>query len=268
MKKPKVIILSGYGLNCEEETKFAFEKAGGIADIVHINDLIAKPALLSQYQILVFPGGFSYGDDTGSGNALANKIRNNLQEDLLQFIKGDKLVIGICNGMQIMTNLGLVPASDEKYGERQAAMMHNATARLECRWIHVKNESKKCIWTKDVELMHLPISHGEGNFYCSPEILQKMKDNDQIVFKYAREDGSPTMGEYPHNPNGALEDIAGICDETGKIFALMPHPERFNSFENEDGWELKKEKLIREGKEIPRKGAGLKIFENGVEYFS
>lgn len=266
--KPKVIVITGYGINCEEETAKCFNWSNAEAEVVHINDIISGDKKLEDYQIMAFPGGFSYGDDTGSGNALANKIRNNLNEEVLKFAQEDKLIIGICNGFQILTNLGLLPATDNKYGERQAALMHNETTRFECRWIHVKNNSSKCIWTKDISMMHLPIAHGEGNFYSAPEHLQKMKDNDQIVFKYIKENGEAANNEFPFNPNGAMEDIAGICDPSGRIFGLMPHPERFNSFENEDGWEIKKEKLIREGKEIPKKGAGLKIFENAVQYFT
>lgn len=316
--RPKILVITGYGINCEEETAKCFNWAGGDAEIVHINDLIGtqstshsspqpvKPQSisapnilssslakkLSNYQIVAFPGGFSYGDDTGSGNAMANKIRNNLKEDLLTFLKGDKLIIGICNGMQIMANLGLIPATDMKYGERQAALMRNLHVSLECRWIHVKNISKKCVWTRDIDLMHLPIAHGEGNFYVEPDTLEKMKAQDQIVFKFVNEDGSPANQKFPANPNGALEDITGVCDPTGRIFAMMPHPERFNSWTNEEGWELKKEKLIREhlakthsqspnspasitkplnpftDLHFPQEGAGLKIFRNGVNYFT
>lgn len=266
--KPKVLIITGYGINSEEETAKCFDWSGGETEIAHINDIIAGEKNLSDYQILTFPGGFSYGDDTGSGNGIANKILNNISDDILKFAQTDKLIIGICNGFQILTNLGLLPATDEKYGEKQAALMHNKSARLECRWVHVKNHSSKCIWTKGIEVMHLPLAHGEGNFYTTPENLQKMKDNDQIVFKFSKEDGTNANGEYPFNPNGAMEDITGICDPSGRIFGLMPHPERFNSFENEEGWELKKEILIRANKEIPTKGAGLKIFENAIQYFS
>lgn len=265
--KPKIIVITGYGINCEEETAKCFEKVGGQAGIVHINDLIAGNKKLNSYQILAFPGGFAYGDDTGSGNALANKIRNNLSEEVLKFVKKDRLVIGICNGLQILANLGLLPATKD-FITREAALMHNLTARLECRWVWLKNTSQRCVWTYGINLIHLPIAHGEGNFYTTPETLQKMKDQDQIAFKYVNEDGSPADQEFPANPNGALEDIAGICDPTGRIFGLMPHPERFSSFENEDGWELKKEKLLRENKPMPQEGDGLKIFRNAVKYFT
>ncbi|MBI2634301.1 phosphoribosylformylglycinamidine synthase I [Candidatus Peregrinibacteria bacterium] len=258
MVKPKVIVITGYGINSEEETAKSFEKAGAAAEIVHINDLIGNPKKINNYQILAFPGGFAYGDDTGSGNALANKIKNNIQNEILKFIAKDRLVIGICNGFQILTNIGLLPG----------VLMHNNTARLECRWVWLKNTSQKCIWTRDINLIHLPIAHGEGNFYAPPEMLKKMKQHDQIAFKYVNENGSPADRKFPINPNGAMEDIAGICDPTGRIFGMMPHPERFFSFENEDGWELKKEKLIRENKPLPKEGDGLKIFRNAVEYFN
>jgi len=230
--KPKAIILTGYGINCEEETAWCFEKTGGEAEIVHINDLIENPNKLSDYQILAIPGGFSYGDDTGSGNAYANKIKNNFTEQIINFAKQDKLIIGICNGFQILANTGLVPAVDEKYGERQVALMHNKTARYECRWIRLKNTSKKCVWTRDIDLIHLPIAHGEGNFYAEPEILNKIKENDQIALKYVNEDGSPANQKFPINPNGALEDIAAVTDPSGRILGMMPHPERFLAFTN------------------------------------
>lgn len=255
----KALIITGYGINCEEETAKAFQTQGGEADIIHINDLIADHKILERYQILAFPGGFSYGDDTGSGNALANKIRNNLQDDILKFAQGDKLIIGICNGFQILTNLGLVP---EPTGERKVALMHNTSARYECRWVWLKNQNPNCIWTRNIDKIHLPIAHGEGNLYTEdPSQLN-------VVFTYCKPDGSPANGEFPHNPNGAMLDIAGICDASGRIFGLMPHPERFFSFENEEGWELKKEALIREGKAIPKTGEGLKIFKNALDYFA
>lgn len=267
MVKPRTLVITGYGINCEEETAKCFNQTGSEAEIVHINDVINGNKKLKNYQILAFPGGFSYGDDTGSGNALANKIRNNLEEDIIKFATEDKLVIGICNGLQILANLGLVPAVDNKYGVRQAALMHNLTARLECRWIYIKTTSKKCIWTRDIEILHVPIAHGEGNFYAESEIMEKMKVNDQITLKYVDKNGNPANGEFPINPNGALEDIAGVCDPSGRILGLMPHPERFSTFENEEGWELKKEKLIREGKSLPKEGEGLKIFKNAAKYF-
>ena len=265
---PKAIIITGYGINSEEETAYCFKKAGAQTDIIHINDLIDGHKKISDYQIMAFPGGFSYGDDTGSGNALANKIRNNLNDEMLNFAQKDKLIIGICNGFQIIANLGMVPATKGQYDKTQVALMRNASARHECHWIKMKTSSSKCIWTKDIKTLHSPVSHGEGNFYAEKEILDHLNSNDQVVLRYIKPDESLANGQYPHNPNGAAEDIAGICDESGRILGLMPHPERFNAFENEYDWPLKKEELIRQGKEIPKDGAGLKIFQNAVEYFT
>ncbi len=266
--KPKALIIAGYGINCEEETAKCFEMTGSESEIVHINDIISGNKNLDNYQIMALPGGFSYGDDTGSGNALANKVKNNIKEEIVKFAESDKLVLGLCNGFQILTNLGLVPAIDNKYGEIQAALMHNASVRYECRWVWLKRTSDKCIWTKGIDKIHVPVAHGEGNFYAEDEVIEKMKANDQIAFKYCYEDGTLAGGEFPYNPNGAMLDIAGVCDESGRIFGMMPHPERFNSFTNEDGWHLEKEKRLREGKKLPEKGDGLKIFENAANYFN
>lgn len=264
--KPNALVLTGYGINCDEETAFAFEKAGANARIVHINDLIASPRMLKEFQIFAFPGGFSYGDDTGSGNALANKIRNNLWDELMEFIGDEKLVIGICNGFQVITNLGLLPGLDKKYGERTVALAHNNTARYECRWVSLKNFSKKCVFTRGINEIRLPVAHGEGKFTAEKKVLNKLAEKKQIVFKYAK-DGKPAAGKFPFNPNGAMLDIAGICDETGRIFGLMPHPERNIFFTQQDNWTLQKELLKRKGSKLPEESAGMKIFRNAVEFF-
>jgi len=261
--KPKVIVMSGYGLNCESETAYAFELAGATADIVHINDLINKKMKMSDYDIMVFPGGFAYGDDTGAGNAYANKVRNNLWKELMDFIKAGNLVFGICNGFQIMTNLGLFAD-----GKRINAMDSNTQNRYECRWVHIKGNNTNCVFTKGVELTHLPIAHGEGRFVCDEETLIKLKQNNQVVFSYCDENGNPAKGEFPANPNGSTEDIAGICDKTGRIMGLMPHPERAIFVESEPEFHLKKELAKREGKRLPTYiESNMMIFKNAVEYF-
>ncbi|MDQ3099269.1 MAG: phosphoribosylformylglycinamidine synthase subunit PurQ [bacterium] len=263
--KPKTLILSGYGLNCEEETKFAFEKAGGDADIIHINSLIQNSNLLNDYQILAIPGGFSYGDDTGSGNAFANRIKNHLWENIRKYIEKDHLVIGICNGFQILVNLGLLPALDKNYGNRDVALLHNNSGKYIDRWVDLKI-TNQTPWLLDITNLSLPIAHGEGKFYASPEILQRIKSRELIATQY-------TSGEIceiqnlPANPNGALEDIAALTDETGRILGIMPHPERAISFTQLPHWTYLKELYRREGKEIPEKGPGLKIFQNAVQYF-
>ncbi|MBU1151731.1 phosphoribosylformylglycinamidine synthase I [Patescibacteria group bacterium] len=266
--KPKALIITGYGINCEEETAQVFDSQGAEAKIMHLGDIIKNPACLNDFQILAFPGGFSYGDDTGSGNAIANKIKNNINDELLRFAQEDKLIIGICNGFQMLANLGLVPAINNAYGERRVALMHNAQARYECRWIHVKTSSDKCIWTRNIDSLHIPIAHGEGNFYTDEETLKQIEANDQIAFRYTKEDGSPANGEFPHNPNGSLQDVAAICDPSGRILGMMPHPERFHCATNECGWTLKRQKLLREGKDLQQEGDGLKLFKNAVTYFT
>ena len=171
---PKALVLTGYGINCEEETALAFRKAGAQAEIVHINDLIEKPARLKEFNVLAFAGGFSYGDDTGSGNALASKIRSNIWNQILEFIEAENLVIGICNGFQVIANLGLVPGFKKNYGERKIALIHNNTARYECRWVSLKGISKKCVFTKGIETIRLPVAHGEGKFFAPATILEKL----------------------------------------------------------------------------------------------
>lgn len=263
--KAKVLVFAGYGLNCEEETKFAFELAGGTADIIHINDLIAKPTLLKKYQILAFPGGFSYGDDTGSGNAFANKLRNHLWVNIKKFVANDTLIIGICNGFQILVSLGLLPAVQQKYGERQASLLANDSARYTVRWVDVKVQNNSP-WLKYIEALSLPIAHGEGRLYVDENILSSMKANKQIALQYFN--GEICLHQnLPSNPNGAVADIAGITDESGRIFGLMPHPERAVSFTNLPHWPLLKEQLLRSGKKLPKYGPSLQIFKNAINYF-
>jgi phosphoribosylformylglycinamidine synthase I len=264
--KPKVIVFSGYGINSEEETLYAFVQAGAEGEIVHINDVIDGKKNLEDYQIMAFPGGFAYGDDTGSGNAYANKMRDNLWEEVSKFIAQDKLVVGICNGCQILANLGLIPGFE--YGEREIGMMHNASARFECRWTNLKATSSKCVWTRGIDIMRTPVAHGEGRFYMEDETLQKLIADDQIAFRYIDENGQFPGGEFPANPNGAIYDVAAICDPTGRIMGIMPHPERNLFFYNQDNWPQIAENLRREGKELPKEGEGMQMFRNAVEYFS
>ena len=263
MANPKVLVLTGYGINCDEETKFAFERAGGEADLVHINDLIESPNRLDDYQIVAFPGGFSYGDDTGSGNALALKIRNNL--GIEKFTEGNRLVIGICNGFQVLVNLGLLPALNRGYGQRQVALNHNNSARYLDRWVDLEFDGKSP-WTIDIGRISLPIAHGEGNFYADQENLAEINKKGLVAARYI-EGEICRYQNLPANPNGSLENIAGITDETGKIFGLMPHPERAISFTQLPHWTFLREKLRRVGKEIPSESDGIKIFRNGVNYF-
>lgn len=266
MKNIKVLVFSGYGLNCEEETKFAFETAGAKqADIVHINDLIDGSVNLNRYQIMAFPGGFSYGDDTGSGNAYANKLRNHLWEKIKDFVEKDHLVIGICNGFQILVNLGLLPAFGGKYGERQVALLHNDNARYTNRWVDLKVQSDSP-WLEGIDEISMPIAHGEGKFYAAEEVLKKLNDNGLVAFRYIKGEIC-TMQNLSANPNGALEDIAAITDESKRVLGMMPHPERNMFFEHLPHWTNIKQQLEKEGKKLPKEGDGIRIFKNSIAYF-
>ncbi|MBI2623371.1 MAG: phosphoribosylformylglycinamidine synthase subunit PurQ [Candidatus Liptonbacteria bacterium] len=255
MKKPKAIIFSGYGLNCEEETKLAFERAGGEADIVHVNDLVDGLVSLRRYQILAVPGGFSYGDDTGSGKAYAHKIKNHLAEEIEKFFAADKLGMGICNGFQILTNAGLLPG----------ALTYNDSARYTVRWVdlEVAGESP---WLKGIRRITLPIAHGEGKFVGSKELLDGLEKGKAIAFRYVKGDICAWQ-ELPANPNGSLRDIAGVLARGGRILGLMPHPERAQVFTQLPHWTTLREGCVREGKPLPKEGPGLQIFKNAVAYF-
>lgn len=264
MVKPNVLVLAGYGINCDEETKYAFETSGANADIVHINDLIDGHKQLSDYQIFAIPGGFSYGDDTGSGKALANKIRTNLGDKLREFLSKDNLAIGICNGFQVMVALGILPGLNGN--EKQVALVHNKDARYLDRWVDLKFKSQSP-WCKEISTIALPIAHGEGKFYAQDDVLKKLNEQGLIAARYT----SGEMCAYqnlPANPNGALEDIASITDKTGRIIGMMPHPERAINFTQLPNWPLIKEDCKRKKIELPKQGPGLQLFRNGVEYFA
>lgn len=265
MVKPKVLVLSGYGLNCEEETKYAFELAGAKAKIVHINDLIDQKTKIGEFQILAIPGGFSYGDDTGSGNAFSHKIKNHLWEEFKGFVGKGNLVIGICNGFQILVNLGLLPALEYKYGDCQVALIFNDSARYTVRWVDLKILGDTP-WFKNIETISLPIAHGEGKLVAPSTVLSELRKQNLIVAKYIKGDICQYQDLEP-NPNGSLKDIAAITDPSGRILGMMPHPERAIFFTQLPRWPLLKEKYKREGKKLPDFGPGLKIFQNAVNYF-
>src|SRR3990167_4283423 len=247
-KKPKIIIMSGYGLNCEEETKFAFERAGGVADIVHINDLVASPGLLNDYQIMAFPGWFSYGDDTGSGKAYANKFKNHLAKELEEFLTRDTLTIGICNGFQIITNLGILPG----------ALTYNSGGKYLDRWVDLKVVGRSP-WLTGIKKISVPIAHGEGRYIVSK------KGKTQVALKYVRGEICKFQNLEP-NPNGSEDAIAGVLSYNGRVLGMMPHPERAMFFHHSPLWQIKKEKLKREGKKIPEEGDGILIFKNAIKY--
>lgn len=268
MAKPDTLVLTGYGINCEEETAFAFKTAGSSVRIIHITDLIENRSILDQFQILVFPGGFSYGDDTGSGKALANRMKNNLFEDIKKFIERDTLTLGICNGFQVLVNFGLLPMIGDFNGVAQAALEYNKSFRYQCRWVDVGIENKSpSVFIKNIDRMHIPVAHGEGNFYAPDQILDEIEKKNLVTMRYIKKDGSRADSEFPYNPNGSINDIAAVCSPNGRILGMMPHPERGMFFTQRDDWTFLKEKFSREGKDIPELSDGISIFTNAVEYF-
>ena len=252
----KVIVVRTAGTNCNEETAFAFSRLGAHVEQVHINALISGAQKLSDYHILVLPGGFSYGDDIASGRILANELRLKLAEDIKQFISEGKLIIGICNGLQILVKAGILPGLGWQVGQ-EATLFYNDSAKFEARWVHLKVESR-CVWTRGLPgQIYLPVAHGEGKFIPrDKKVLDALADNGQIVLRYCTLDGGKPS--YPDNPNGSIDDIAGITDTTGRVFGLMPHPERHFLFEQHPYWTrlTKKSEL----------GDGAQIFENGINY--
>jgi len=252
MKKIKACILRTAGTNCDKETAFAFEKAGSEAELVHINQLVNKEKSINDFHILAIPGGFSYGDDAGAGRILANELRFKLFEEIAGFIGDGKLIIGICNGFQILVKSGLLPGGEAD--EPLASLIINDSNKFEDRWVHLRPQGK-CVWTKGMdELIYLPVAHGEGKFVSlNKQSLDALKKNKQIVFKYCASTGKP--GGYPDNPNGSKEDIAGITDKSGRILGLMPHPERHINY-------LQHPLRLKKGSE----GDGMQIFRNGVSY--
>jgi phosphoribosylformylglycinamidine synthase len=273
MKPVKALVLTGYGLNCDYETDYALKMAGAESHRVHINEVVmgeklGAAAKLEDYHILVFGGGFSWGDDHGAGVLFASKMKSNLGEGIDRFIEKGKLVIGICNGFQAIINLGLLPGFDGDYHKRCVAIAYNDSGNFIDAWVNLKvNPASPCIFTRGLSHIELPVRHGEGKFYASEEDLDRLFTTNQMVVQYADDHGSEARLQWPMNPNGSLRDIAGVCDPTGRIFGLMPHPEAFHHFTNHPDWTRRKEVLSRQGKTLEsEEGEGLRIFKNAVDY--
>ncbi|MDR1418695.1 MAG: phosphoribosylformylglycinamidine synthase I [Endomicrobium sp.] len=226
MKRVKVLILRTAGINCDFETQSAFELCGAHVERLHINCLANNKNKILNYDILAFPGGFSYGDDISSGKILANEIKNKFKDQIKKFALSGRPIIGICNGFQILVKMGLLP--DPCLFEQMATLSYNDSDKFECRWIYLKTEEKtNCLWTRDIaSIISLPVAHGEGKFIPKEKkVLEKLNKNNQIVFRYCTKEGKEA--DYPLCPNGATENIAGICNKKGNILGLMPHPERY-----------------------------------------
>ena len=267
----RALVPTGYGLNCDYETDYALSMAGAEPSRVHINELIrgeSPAARLEQYHILVVEGGFSWGDDHGAGVLLASKMKSNLGNKVERFLEQGKLVIGICNGFQSLVNWGLLPGFEGNYQERRVAITYNDTGNFIDTWVRLKiNPESPCVFTRGMSSIELPVRHGEGKFYAAETDMQRLFAGNQVVVQYADEAGNAARGRWPMNPNGSLEDVAGICDPTGRVFGLMPHPEAFNHWTNHPDWTRCKESLLRTGQPLePAEGDGIQIFRNAVNY--
>ena len=259
--KPKAIILRTAGTNCDYETRYALEKAGADVDLVHVNQLVKDKGLLSSYHIFVLPGGFTYGDDIAAGKVLANQLRHHLLDELTRFVDDGKLVIGICNGFQVLIKMGLLPGrngtqpSSNEY-RQEFTLTYNDSNKFEDRWVYLKSFSDKSVFIDNDCMLYVPIAHAEGKFVAgNGGELENLGKSGQIIFKYVDKDGN--IANYPWNPNGSLENIAGICDSTGRVLGMMPHPERYIEPTQHPRW-------TREG--LKAKGDGIAIFRNAVNY--
>lgn len=276
MPAPRVCVLRAPGTNCDEETAFAFESCGAKADRVHLFQLLENPKQLAEYQVLCVPGGFSYGDDIGAGVIFASQLRGHLGEALGDFLRADKLALGICNGFQVLLKAGLLPGGSTAWPPRSdiaadATLTWNDNGKYTALWTRLKVASSKNVFLRGIDEIDMPIAHGEGKLIArDPSIIERWQTNGQVALTYV---GQPAVSgqlpvvsgtgtdllPYPTNPNGSMANIAGLGDPTGRVLGLMPHPERFLFATQHPQW-------TRLG--LRGEGAGMQIFRNAVEYFT
>ncbi|MBF0252608.1 MAG: phosphoribosylformylglycinamidine synthase I [Candidatus Omnitrophica bacterium] len=264
MKNVKTLVLRTAGTNCDMETSEAFKLAGSVSERIHINQILKNPSVLKKYHILAIPGGFTYGDDIASGKILANELNSNLKDQLQKFTADGKLIIGICNGFQVLAKMGLLPnTTKSKDSSMEATLSRNDSGKFEDRWVYLKRDtSSSCIWTANLpEVIHIPVAHAEGKFITkNSALLSKLSKQGQIVFRYSTRSGEEPG--YPFNPNGSDDNIAGISDTTGLILGMMPHPERHMFPTQHPSWQ----RSISGNKKSKELGIGLQIFKNGVNF--
>jgi phosphoribosylformylglycinamidine synthase len=267
-KRVRSIVITGNGTNCEIEMAHACRLAGSDeVDIVYLNEIIYGEKRLDNYHFLSLPGGFLDGDDLGSAKAGANRIiharikesEERIYDQLIRFIREGKLILGVCNGFQLMVKLGLLPSFGKEYLHQSVTLTFNDEGRFEDRWVYLKvKQDSPCVFTKNLSRLYLPVRHGEGKFFVPRDgVLEKLHAQKQIVLQYCGSDyEEPTM-RYPENPNGSIDAIAGICDETGRLFGLMPHPEAYTHRTNHPRW-------TRET--LPEEGMGISIFRGAIDF--
>lgn len=259
MQRPRVLVLAGYGINCEYETMHVFNlpAVGGEAVCVHINDLIAQPHLLERFHLVVIPGGFAFGDDIAAGIVLATKLRYRLEQPLSKFLDDGKLLLGICNGFQVLVRLGVLPAVGRQRWQQEATLTANDSGKFEDRWVYLRiDPACHSPFIEGIEQLYLPVRHGEGKFVPrDAHTLQALQVSHQIAARYCDPQGS--MGSYPWNPNGSIDNIAAVCDPSGRIFGLMPHPEAYVHRTHHPRWSREK---------LPEEGMGVALCRNAVAF--
>jgi phosphoribosylformylglycinamidine synthase I len=255
MTDVKAIVFRAAGINCDLETQFTLELAGAQADRVHINRMIEDKSLLDQYQIMVIPGGFSYGDDVSAGKILANQIKHHLSEQVRKFVADGKLVLGICNGFQVLVKAGILPFFEEG-AQQSVTITYNDSNKYEDRWVYLQPQTDRCVFIEQGRRIYLPVAHGEGKIVAKDnQTLEKLQNEKYIAFKYVDAEGNECG--FPVNPNGSVASIAGFTDSTGRILGLMPHPERHIRFTQHPRWTRQKEQKDPDG---------MTIFNNAVKY--
>ncbi|MBA7709557.1 Phosphoribosylformylglycinamidine synthase [subsurface metagenome] len=256
MEQVKAIVLRAAGINCDLETEHALELAGAKARRVHINRIIEDKKALDEFQIIVFPGGFSYGDDVAAGKILANQIVHHLYEPIQKFIDNGKLVLGICNGFQVLVKAGILPGDNSNSKQGTVTITYNDSGKFEDRWVYLAPQTEKCIFIEPGRQIYLPVAHGEGKVVTKDtDTLEKLKSDGHIAFKYVDKNGKE--GDYPINPNGSMDSIAGLTDTTGRVLGLMPHPERHVRPTQHPCWSRLEKR---------QDGDGMTMFDNAVKY--
>jgi len=256
MGQVRAVVLRAAGINCDMETEYALELAGAGAQRLHINELIKNKKTLDDFQIIVLPGGFSYGDDVAAGKILANQIIHHLTEQLEKFLEDGKLILGICNGFQVLVKAGLLPGDGAAGHQGQVTITDNDRGKFDDRWVYLAPQSKRCVFIEQDRRIYLPIAHGEGKVVTKDQdTLENLRAGGHIAFKYVDKDGKE--GGFPVNPNGSVDSIAGLTDSTGRVLGLMPHPERFVRATQHPRWTRMGEKNDPDG---------MTIFNNAVEY--